>query len=171
MAIAITPFRGLCGFRPLPEIATALRSTPELASLLSVELTQAFLAVSEHADPKVRVELRQVFSAIMMAEDALFKHQLETLVERYEAGGATDGESRDVVDLVLDLYRQYPGDIGVFCAFLLNYIHLAPGEAIFLGAGEPHAYLSGGTSMIPSLLLITKMTNSSRMHRVHGKLG
>jgi hypothetical protein len=33
----------------------------------------------------------------------------------------------------------------VFCAFLLNYVSLQPGEAIFLGAGEPHAYVSGGT--------------------------
>lgn len=34
--------------------------------------------------------------------------------------------------LAVRLLRQYPGDVGVFCAFLLNQIVLADGEAIFL---------------------------------------
>ena len=33
--------------------------------------------------------------------------------------------------------------MGVFCVYLLNYIVLKPGEALFLGANEPHAYISG----------------------------
>lgn len=49
--------------------------------------------------------------------------------------------------LVLRIAKQYPGDVGVFCLLLLNYIVLKPGQAIFLAANEPHAYLSGGTSL------------------------
>ncbi|KXN90327.1 Mannose-6-phosphate isomerase [Leucoagaricus sp. SymC.cos] len=62
-----------------------------------------------------------------------------------DGGGAksSEGESQELVDLVLRLNSQFPGDIGVFCPFLLNYITLQPGEAIFLGAGEPHAYIYG----------------------------
>ena len=41
------------------------------------------------------------------------------------------------------LYAQYEGDVGVFCVYLLNYVVLRPGEALFLGANEPHAYISG----------------------------
>lgn len=33
--------------------------------------------------------------------------------------------------------------MGVFAAYLLNAVVLAPGEAVFLAANEPHAYLSG----------------------------
>ena len=46
--------------------------------------------------------------------------------------------------LILRIAGQYPGDVGVFCLLLLNYIVLKPGQAIFLAANEPHAYLSGG---------------------------
>merc|ERR1712072_492467 len=45
--------------------------------------------------------------------------------------------------LIMRLHTQYPGDIGCFCPFFLNHITLQPGEAIFLAANEPHAYLSG----------------------------
>jgi len=48
-----------------------------------------------------------------------------------------------LADLVIRLHDQFPGDIGVFCPFVLNYVELEKGEAIFLGAGEPHAYVSG----------------------------
>ncbi|CAM8941306.1 unnamed protein product [Rhodiola kirilowii] len=45
--------------------------------------------------------------------------------------------------LVLRLEEQYPGDVGVISAFFLNYVRLKPGEALYIGANEPHAYLSG----------------------------
>src|SRR3954454_24715736 len=42
-----------------------------------------------------------------------------------------------------ELAHHYPGDPGVIAAMLLNHVRLQPGEALFLGAGIPHAYLSG----------------------------
>ncbi len=45
--------------------------------------------------------------------------------------------------LALRLQEQYPGDVGVLSAWFLNYLHLEAGEAIYLAANEPHAYLSG----------------------------
>ena len=44
---------------------------------------------------------------------------------------------------MVDLYKEYPVDIGVFSPILLNLICLGPGQAMFLPAGEPHAYLDG----------------------------
>jgi mannose-6-phosphate isomerase len=41
------------------------------------------------------------------------------------------------------LGERYPGDAGVLAALLLNRITLSPGEAIFLSAGNLHAYLRG----------------------------
>ena len=46
--------------------------------------------------------------------------------------------------LLLRLYDQYPGDIGCYAVFFLNYLCLQEGQAIFLAANEPHAYLYGG---------------------------
>ena len=39
--------------------------------------------------------------------------------------------------------RTFPGDIGAVLALLLNHVRLRPGESIFLGAGNVHAYLRG----------------------------
>ena len=39
--------------------------------------------------------------------------------------------------------EDFPGDIGSVVALLLNPVRLAPGEAIFLDAGNVHAYLRG----------------------------
>ena len=44
---------------------------------------------------------------------------------------------------VLSLERQYGDDIGVIAALFFNYVKLSPGEALYIGANEPHAYLSG----------------------------
>jgi mannose-6-phosphate isomerase len=41
------------------------------------------------------------------------------------------------------LAKEYPGDVGVLSAFFFNYVELVPGQAIYLDANEPHAYLSG----------------------------
>ncbi|CAM5649297.1 hypothetical protein SVIOM74S_01659 [Streptomyces violarus] len=42
-----------------------------------------------------------------------------------------------------DIAHHYPGDPGVLAAMLLNHVRLQPGEALYLGAGVPHAYLNG----------------------------
>jgi len=79
----------------------------------------------------------------MTAEESQFVPALEMLVKRYRTG-RVNGRENQLVDLVIRLHDQFPGDIGVFCPFVLNYVELEEGEAIFLGAGEPHAYVSGG---------------------------
>jgi mannose-6-phosphate isomerase len=148
MALALTPFSALCGFLPLPKIATYLRTTGELTALIPSTITSEFLSIASSANPTGPAEkaaLKNLFAAVMTADEAQVKSQLDLLVARYKAGGAkVEGESPDIVDLVLRLDSQFPGDIGIFCAFLLNYVLLKPGEAIFLGAGEPHAYITGG---------------------------
>ncbi len=51
-------------------------------------------------------------------------------------------------ELVMRLNTQYPGDVGCFCVYFMNHMNLNPGEAMFLEANLPHAYLSGG-KLIP----------------------
>ena len=41
------------------------------------------------------------------------------------------------------LAERHPDDAGVACALLLRHLALAPGDAIFLPAGNLHAYLGG----------------------------
>lgn len=146
MALAITPFTGLCGFIPLDQIAVHLRSSPEFASLIPKAISETFLSISSSSNsegPKEKAALRDVFSALMTADETLVKEQLVVLTKRLAGGDVRDGE-KDLKDLILRINQQFPGDVGVFCPFMLNYVKLSPGEAMFLGAGEPHAYVSGG---------------------------
>ena len=138
MAIALTDFRGLCGFLPIPDIKTHLRNVPELRELVSEQVADRFLSAE---GPNEREQLQTLFSALMQADPNSVKVQLSRLTARYKA----ENEQGDIKDLALRLNEQYPGDVGVFCPFMLNYVKLEVGQAIFLGAGEPHAYISGGT--------------------------
>ncbi len=44
---------------------------------------------------------------------------------------------------VVDLAESYPGDPGIVISLLLNRVTLAKGEALYLPAGNIHAYLKG----------------------------
>lgn len=140
MAIALTDFRGLCGFLPIQEIKTHLRNVPEFRTIVSEQVAVRFLAAE---GPEEREELRHLFSALMQADPKAVKDQLSQLTTRY----STKKDRSDVEDLILTLNEQYCGDVGVFCPFVLNYVKLETGQAIFLGAGEPHAYISGGRDL------------------------
>lgn len=146
MALALTHFQAMCGFLPLARVADYLVDTPEFAALVPQAIQEQFLSVAsseDFADPNVKKVLKEVFSAVMTADASLFQPELEKLIARYKSGETKPSE-KDVRDLVVRLDSQFPGDIGVFCAFLLNHLSLNPGEAVFLAAGEPHAYVSGG---------------------------
>ncbi|KAI0360762.1 hypothetical protein OH77DRAFT_1434071 [Trametes cingulata] len=153
MALALTPFQALCGFLPLPRIAEFLAAVPEFAALVPPSIISQFYtaaASSDPAGPCEKAALKDVFSAVMTADPDVFPPQLEKLVRRYEeAEEGKEGKAkvheveREVRELVLRLHGQFPGDTGVFCAFMLNDLTLEPGQAIFLAAGEPHAYVSG----------------------------
>jgi len=88
-----------------------------------------------------RSALQQLFRRLMCAPAEQVKAQLEALMLRVQS---TNEMLRTPVDvLAMRLHEQYPADVGVFCVYLLNYKQLQPGEALFLGANEPHAYISG----------------------------
>lgn len=142
MAIALTPFEALCGFRPLNEIAQHLDTYPELAALVGDEKVQQFKnTIKQDNQDQNKAVLKDVFAAIMNSSADKVKEQLAQLTERLR----NKNEKTVVDELVLRLDQQYPGgDIGVFSMLVMNYVTMEPGQAMFLGANEPHAYLSGG---------------------------
>ncbi|XP_066859859.1 mannose-6-phosphate isomerase [Anser cygnoides] len=144
MAIALTPFEGLCGFRPVEEIASFLRAVPELRALVG-EVAAEQLERSASHDPRgVSAALRVCFTRLMKSEKKCFVDQLNTLVQRISREAAEGQDtSGSNGDLLLRLHSQFPGDIGCFAVYFLNLVRLEPGEAMFLAANEPHAYLQG----------------------------
>ncbi|GBP01482.1 Mannose-6-phosphate isomerase [Eumeta japonica] len=60
------------------------------------------------------------------------------------------GEQRDeatqgalMYPLISKLHEDFPGDVGCWAPYLMYYIQLKPGDAIYLASNLPHAYLSG----------------------------
>jgi len=155
MTIAVTPFDGFCGFRPLDQIASFLQSVPQLRSLVGDSQADSFIsAVSgkasssdEAAVSSNKAALKSLFEALMTAPESKIKPLADGLLASASSDPSSFGGSKhggkDFAELIQRLNSQFPRDIGLFCAFFLNYIKLQPGEAMFLQANDPHAYLSG----------------------------
>ncbi|XP_034249977.1 mannose-6-phosphate isomerase [Thrips palmi] len=138
LAIALTPFEALCGFRPIQQIKDFLGNIPELGAIIGEAGSN--LQTSDEAG--IQTALRQCFKALMTCPAESVRAQLSSLVERHSS---LDESSRslELAGLVSRLASEFPGDVGCFCVYFLNYLTLKPGEALYLGPNEPHAYLSG----------------------------
>jgi mannose-6-phosphate isomerase len=161
MAVAVTYFEALCGFRPIRQIAGFLKSVPELRAIIGNDLATEFEAMAAAAseggdgdDSKSSARnplLQKVFTALMQCPSATLQPQLSALIARLSkepapsssSGTINGGTDVELTGLVQRLNSQYPNDVGVFCPYLLNAIVMQPGDAIFLPANEPHAYLKG----------------------------
>lgn len=125
--IALSAFKALCGFRPRAEVQEIFLAFSEsearfgeLAALLATDAS-----------------LEEIFSELL--EDNALAGRFASSV----AGLDSDSISEQARLLVVDLLDKYPGETGALVSLLLNFIQLAPGEAIYLPAGNLHAYLSG----------------------------
>ena len=159
MTIAVTPFDGLCGFRPLAEISHFLGTVPSLRKLIGESAATEFEAAvkgkeatsSEQVLESNKKALQSAFSALMNNDKSLVFMAATELVasakvdgERFAGGGGPSNDGQELADLVIRLNGQFEGDIGLFVLFFLNYVKLEIGEAMFLKADDIHAYLSGG---------------------------
>ncbi|WP_086725972.1 mannose-6-phosphate isomerase, class I [Streptomyces carpinensis] len=124
---ALTEFDGLCGFRAPSEAA-------DLLAALDVDSLKPYVDLL-HARPE-EAALREVLTAILTAAPEEMAH---TVAEAAAACTRLGGDHAPYAGIA----HHYPGDPGVLAAMLLNHVRLQPGEALFLGAGIPHAYLSG----------------------------
>jgi mannose-6-phosphate isomerase len=123
LVVALTPFHALSGFRPLEEIR-ALFATAGLGDL----------APSRGAEAETWL---RAFFARWLAED-----DVATRVARIERALAAPPGDRAFA-WMHTLAEQHPRDPGVIAPLLLNAVELAPGDALFLEAGELHCYLEG----------------------------
>lgn len=127
LVCALTPFEGLCGFRAPAESADVLAG-------LGVDSLKPYVDLL-HAHPE-EAALREILTAVLAADRA-------EMADTVTAAAAAAAELGGAYAPYAVLAHHYPGDPGVIAAMLLNYVRLQPGEALFLGAGVPHAYLGG----------------------------
>jgi mannose-6-phosphate isomerase len=149
MVIALTPFHGFCGFRPPKEIATFLDLVPEFRELVGGQFASEFIQATQGKVDKSYMKrfLKVLFANMMNAPEKKVGSLAEQLIrraksERERFGGESGG--LEFSELLITLNTQFPCDVGLFCALVLNWVKLNTGEVMFLQANEPHAYLSGG---------------------------
>lgn len=137
LAIALTPFKALCGFRPVDQIKQFLEDIEELRILLSeVSIDES----SWENYPKAL--LRTLFNTLMIQDKKRVGDLLLKLLDRLSS--ADDSvKSKSLYDVLKTLHADYPGDVGCWAIYFLNYMELEPGQAIYLGPNIPHAYLDG----------------------------
>ncbi|NOX30841.1 MAG: mannose-6-phosphate isomerase, class I [Actinobacteria bacterium] len=127
---ALTPFRALAGFRePLESVAV-------LSSLDCAALRPAIeVLASEPGADDLATLLRSVLT--------LPTPEAADLARSVSAALDHEGDFPAVRSVGRFIAESFPDDPGVVTALLLNTIELAPGEAIYLGAGLLHAYIDG----------------------------
>ncbi|WP_448003868.1 mannose-6-phosphate isomerase, class I [Agromyces bauzanensis] len=138
-------FDALSGFRPLEEVrgvlevlrtADAASASPEPGAL---DLLEAHLT---GADP-----LRDTVEWLLRDGRGGDTGEASWVVERVTALATSDEARRSPYALsfetVSSLTETYPGDPGIVISLLLNRVRLRRGEALYLAAGNIHAYLDG----------------------------
>lgn len=158
MTIAITPFDGLCGFRPLNEIAHFLQHVPSLRQLVGEDEANKFeqtVKGQETTDDSSKAEenkkaLQSAFTSLMNSQPEDVEKTAPKLIQQakdegsnFAGSGGPTNNGQELADLMIRLNSQFPADLGLFVSFFLNYIKLSIGEAMFLKADDIHAYLSG----------------------------
>ena len=123
---ALTPFTGLKGFR---KIASTIE---RLMTLCPVSLKNEINVLKNHG-------LKQFFKSLMELRDG---RKIQVIDESVKNAKKL-ADQNDSFKWLLKLHRMYPQDIGILSPVILNLICLEPGQALFLPAGELHAYLDG----------------------------
>ncbi|MEX6115606.1 mannose-6-phosphate isomerase, class I, partial [Providencia stuartii] len=123
---ALTPFKAMNAFRPLNEIA-------ELLDFVSAAHPEIQFFVQSPTEEK----LAKLFAQIL----SLTGEQKELALGVLKAAlNSRQGEPWNTIKQMVSLY---PEDTGLFVPLLLNVVELQPGEAMFLYARTPHAYIEG----------------------------
>jgi mannose-6-phosphate isomerase len=131
---ALTPFSALCGFRKIEDT---------LALFRELNLPHVSFLVDILAGLPTEAGLSQLFSTLLgLSAERRAELARETL-DRCTLLAAIDGPFQHEFSWAVRIGVLYPGDIGIVSALLLNLVKLTPGEAIFLPAGNLHAYLEG----------------------------
>jgi len=131
---ALTPFAALCGFRAVPETRELFRT---------LRAPRIPYANEVLAQLQTEADLPAVFRALMTATKERRAELAQQTLDRCTDLAAFEGPFQKEFSWAVRIGMLYPGDVGIVTALLLNLVRLAPGEAIYLPAGNLHAYLQG----------------------------
>ena len=132
---ALTSFEVLAGMRSVTDAAALLRAL----RLAVVEPLAAELAADD-ATPEALARVLATILTWPATDRGLFVEAVVAACERVAADG---GEYAAACAATAQIAAEHPGDLGIVASLLLRHAVLQPGDAVFMPAGAPHAYLHG----------------------------
>lgn len=137
LVYALTHYQAMNGFRNFSDIVSLFS---RLTAQISISQVHALLTQFENDMTSSGLEAFFVGILSLSGKDKM--EALDGLLTfAYE--NVEMGTLGDEYALILELSKTYPGDIGLFAPLILNVLTLQPGEAMYLDARTPHAYLKG----------------------------
>ncbi|HDM8185440.1 TPA: mannose-6-phosphate isomerase, class I [Vibrio harveyi] len=133
LVYALTFYKAMNGFRPIEQILSLFKE----ANITTLN-TEVAILEAESNDRG----LQTFFSALMTLSGAKKEAALNELYAACERPEKT-AILCEALEYSLEFRKQYANDVGLFAPLYLNVVELAPGEAMFLHAGTPHAYVHG----------------------------
>jgi mannose-6-phosphate isomerase len=128
---ALSPtFDALCGFRPLAEVRALVLGLLDAALALEDPQPQPI----EDLLDSLSTGLRETFEWLISSGPGV--PTLVALVSQL-------AETLPSLAVARALAAEYPGDPGIVISLLVNSVTLKAGDALYLPAGNIHAYLSG----------------------------
>jgi mannose-6-phosphate isomerase len=127
---ALSSFWALCGFRHTGEILSLINK------ICPIGLNTESDRLKSHPDSN---GLKHFFSDLMSMDSAQKNRVIAETVQNAKQRSDENPEFYWMTKLA----GEYPLDIGILSPLFLNLIQLEPGQALFLPAGELHAYLKG----------------------------
>ncbi|WP_153448533.1 mannose-6-phosphate isomerase, class I [Vibrio algicola] len=129
LVYALTPYQAMNGFKAYPAIIKPF----ENIGIAALEAEVATFKANQ-----TQQGLTTFFEAILSLKGERKASALNALMVHVEKNA-----SCKIAGLILELSKQYPGDVGLFAPLMLHVVTLQPGEAMFLDACTPHAYIKG----------------------------
>ncbi len=126
LVFALTPFLAMNAFREFSEIVSLLQP-----------VAGAHSAIAHFLEKHDAERLSHLFASLLNMQG---EEKSRALAVLKAALNSQQGEPWQTIRVISEFY---PDDSGLFSPLLLNVVKLEPGEAMFLFAETPHAYLKG----------------------------
>ncbi|MFC1891330.1 mannose-6-phosphate isomerase, class I [Thermodesulfobacteriota bacterium] len=129
----------ICALEPM-WILKGFRTPEDIVNLFNMAgLTSDNFGLEKFNDHGAEKFLKDLFQSLMILDREQQVLTINILIEHVKKTENAEPEFK----WVSKLNQYYPGDISVLSLLFLNLIRLQPGQAIYIPAGELHAYLEG----------------------------
>ncbi|MCS2161797.1 mannose-6-phosphate isomerase [Scandinavium sp. H11S7] len=126
LVFALTPFLAMNAFREFSDIVSLLQP-----------VSGAHTSIAHFLQEPSAERLSQLFASLLNMQG---EEKSRALAVLKAALNSQQGEPWETIRFIAQFY---PDDSGLFSPLLLNVVKLNPGDAMFLFAETPHAYLQG----------------------------